>query len=87
MMVAIEMKDELLRDNLTRKQLAERHSITSDRMTQWLCLLKLPEEMQREIEALGEFSPRGQLCLCGNRLSAASSLLHNDHSPQLTPCD
>ena len=41
-------------DNLTRKQLAERHGITSDRVTQWLLLLKLPEERQSEIEAQGD---------------------------------
>jgi len=37
---AIELQEELVRDDLTRKQLAERHGITSDRVTQWLCLLK-----------------------------------------------
>ena len=54
MIYARELHDEMVGDNLTRKQLAERHGITSDRVTQWLCLLKLPEEKQREIEALGD---------------------------------
>ncbi|OPL19649.1 MAG: hypothetical protein AVO35_01370 [Candidatus Aegiribacteria sp. MLS_C] len=45
----------MTRDSLTRKQLAERHGITSDRITQWLCLLKLPEEKLREIESLGDY--------------------------------
>jgi hypothetical protein len=44
----------MLRYNITRAQLGQRHGVTSDRITQWLCLLKLPEEKQREIEALGD---------------------------------
>ncbi len=52
LIVAMELQDELVRDNLTRKQLAERHGITSDRVTQWLCLLKLPEEEKTRILAL-----------------------------------
>ncbi|MCD6588956.1 MAG: hypothetical protein J7K88_10455 [Candidatus Fermentibacteraceae bacterium] len=48
------MNDELVGDNLTRKQLAERHGVSSDRVTQWLCLLKLPEKTQKQIEALGD---------------------------------
>ena len=52
---AKELRDEMVRDDLTRKELAERHSISSDRITQWLCLLKLPEEGLKEIEALGDY--------------------------------
>jgi hypothetical protein len=48
----------MLRDNLTRVHLGQRHGVTSDRITQWLCLLKLPEEKQREIEALGDYWER-----------------------------
>ena len=44
----------MVRDKLTRKQLAKRHTVSSDRITQWLCLLKLPEEKLKEIEALGD---------------------------------
>jgi hypothetical protein len=44
----------MVRDNLSRKQLAERHNVSSDRITQWLCMLKLPEEKLAEIEALGD---------------------------------
>ena len=51
---ARELREEMLRHNLTRVQLGQRHGITSDRITQWLCLLKLPEVKQREIEALGD---------------------------------
>jgi hypothetical protein len=45
----------MVRYNFTRKQLAERHGVTSDRVTQWLCLLKLPEKKLREIESLGDY--------------------------------
>jgi len=55
---ARELHDEMLRDNLTRVQLGQRHGVTSDRITQWLCLLKLPEKTQREIEALGDYWDR-----------------------------
>ena len=51
---ARKLLDELTRDNLTRKQVADRYGVTSDRITQWLCLLKLPEEKLREIEELGD---------------------------------
>jgi len=51
---ARELQQEMVRDGLTRKQLAERLVVTSDRITQWLCLLKLPEEKLREIEKLGD---------------------------------
>lgn len=50
----MELNDELVRNNLTRKQLAHRHGISSDRVTQWLCLLKLPEEIQIKTIALGD---------------------------------
>lgn len=52
---AQELHDELVRDNITRKQLAERHGVSSDRITQWLCLLKLPEEKLKEIELEGDY--------------------------------
>jgi hypothetical protein len=51
---ARELHEEMVRDNLTRKQLAKRHGISSDRITQWFSLLKLPEEKLRELEALGD---------------------------------
>ena len=54
LLYARELQTELLRENLNRVQLGQRHGVTSDRITQWLCLLKLPEEKQREIEALGD---------------------------------
>ncbi len=55
---AKELNDEMVRDSLTRKQLAERHGVSSDRITQWLCLLKLPQEKRKEIEALGDYWKR-----------------------------
>jgi len=45
----------MLRDNLTRKQLAEKHRVSPDRITQYLCLLKLPKNKLREIRALGDY--------------------------------
>ena len=51
---AKELHDEMVRDNLTRMQLAERYGVSSDRITQWLCLLKLPEGKLKEIEAFGD---------------------------------
>jgi hypothetical protein len=50
----MELQNELVRDNLTRKQLAEKHGITSDRVTQWLCLLKLPDHEKTRVLALGD---------------------------------
>ena len=52
---AQELHDEMVRDNLNRKQLAERHGVSSDRITQWLCLLKLPEDKLREVKFLGDY--------------------------------
>lgn len=58
MIYARELHEEMVRHNLSRKQLAERHDVSSDRITQWLCLLKLPEVTLREIEALGDYWDR-----------------------------
>jgi hypothetical protein len=55
---AHELQQEMVRDGLTRKQIAERHRVSSDRITQWLCLLKLPEEILSEIESLGDYWDR-----------------------------
>ena len=55
---AKELRDEMIRDNLSRKQLAERHGVSSDRITQWLCLLKLPEGRLMEIESMGDYWDR-----------------------------
>lgn len=58
LLYARELHAEMLRNRLTRAQLGQRHGVSSDRITQWLCLLKLPEEKQREIEALGNYWDR-----------------------------
>jgi len=55
---AKELQAEMLRFKLTRKELAARHGVSSDRITQWLCLLKLPSETLKEVEALGDFWDR-----------------------------
>ncbi|MEA3265641.1 MAG: hypothetical protein U9P42_01680 [Candidatus Fermentibacteria bacterium] len=52
---AKELKTKLIRENLTRKQLAGRHGLSSHRVTQWLCLLKLPKEEKKRVLALGEW--------------------------------
>lgn len=51
---ARELRTEMLRDHLSRRQLALRHGVSCDRITQWLSLLRLPEETLREVEALGD---------------------------------
>jgi hypothetical protein len=55
---ARELQAELQRDHLIRKQLAQRHGVSSDRITQWLSLLKLPEETLTAVEALGDYWDR-----------------------------
>jgi hypothetical protein len=45
----------MVRGNLTRKQPGERHGISTDRVTQWLCLLKLLEDKLRDIESFGDY--------------------------------
>jgi len=51
---AQELQDELVNNNLTRKELAERHGVSSARIAQWLSLLKMSGEKKLEIEALGD---------------------------------
>ncbi|RKZ04063.1 hypothetical protein DRQ21_03825, partial [Candidatus Fermentibacteria bacterium] len=51
----------LIRDNLTRRHLAGRHGITSDGVTQWTCLLRLPNALRVLLDRnypyyLGEFA-------------------------------
>ena len=52
---AKELQEEMARDLLSRRQVGERHGISSDRVTQWLCLLKLPKERLMEIKTLGDY--------------------------------
>jgi len=51
---ARELHDEMVRDNLSRKQLAQRHGVSSDRITQILLTLKLPEDILEEVIARGD---------------------------------
>lgn len=51
---AMELNRELVENGLTRKQLADRHGITSDRITQILLVLELPEDQLTEVIALGD---------------------------------
>ncbi len=53
---AMELEAEMSTDQLTRRQLADRHGISLDRLIQWLALLKLPTEQLEEIAALGDYS-------------------------------
>ena len=43
---------------LNRREMGKRLGVSSDRITQWLCLLKLPEEKLREIEGLADYWER-----------------------------
>ncbi|MGM0626686.1 MAG: hypothetical protein ACQETZ_00820 [Candidatus Fermentibacterota bacterium] len=43
---------------LSRREIGKRLGVSADRITQWLCLLKLPEEKLREIEGLGDYWER-----------------------------
>jgi hypothetical protein len=51
---AKELQDEMVRDNLTRKQLSIKHGVSSDRITLWLRLLKIPEDVIQEVRTLGD---------------------------------
>jgi len=48
----------MVRLGLDRRQLAERHGVSYDRITQWLCLLKLPKQRLQEIKELGDYWER-----------------------------
>jgi len=44
--------------DLSRREMGRRLAVSADRITQWLCLLKLPEEKLREVEELGDYWER-----------------------------
>jgi hypothetical protein len=52
---AMELQDEMVRGQLTRRQLGERHGVSSDRITQLLLMLDLPEDQLTEVIALGDY--------------------------------
>ena len=43
---------------LSRREIGKRLGVSADRITQWLCLLKLREEKLRKIEVLGDYWER-----------------------------
>ena len=44
-----------IRTTVIRKnEVCREYAVSSDRICQWLCLLKLPEEKLNEIESLGD---------------------------------
>ena len=55
MIYAREIREEMERLGLNRREMGKRLGVSADRITQWLCLLKLPEEKLREIEVLGDY--------------------------------
>lgn len=80
----------MVRDDLTRKQLAERHGVSSDRITQWLCLLKLPEEVQGDVIALGDYwdSPVAtERALRKTRLSSDQPVMEGSAESELDHLD
>jgi len=52
---AKEMKLDMELNNLTRAELARKLGISRARVTQMLNLLRLPEELREEIEAMGDY--------------------------------
>jgi len=48
------MKLEIELNNLSRAELARKHGISRARVTQMLNLLKLPEELIKEVERMGD---------------------------------
>lgn len=55
---AREIRDEMSRLGLSRREVGKRLGVSADRITQWIGLLKLPEEKIREIEGLGDYWDR-----------------------------
>jgi len=51
---AQELQTEMVQHQLTRRGMAERCGVSSDRITQWLLLLELPESILEEVIALGD---------------------------------
>ena len=54
MIYAMELRDRMGREGINRAELARRLGVSRARVTQWLDLLELPEEVLREAEALGD---------------------------------
>jgi hypothetical protein len=74
---AMELRDELVRDHLSRRQLGDRHGVSSDRITQILLVLDLPEDQLAEVKAHGDYWETQVVTereLRGKRLCRLSSL-------------
>ena len=54
LLYARELRDRMLAEGINRAELARRLGMSRARVTQWLELLELPEEAQREAEAQGD---------------------------------
>jgi len=55
---AREIKEEMERLELSRGEMGKRLGVSADRITQWLCLLKLPKQRLQEIKELGDYWER-----------------------------
>ena len=51
---ARELRAEMEAGGMTRSELAERRGVTPARISQWLSLLRIPEEMIADLESLGD---------------------------------
>ena len=51
---AMELAEEMRKEDLTQADLARKHGISRARVNQWLSLLKLPEREKRQILAMGD---------------------------------
>jgi hypothetical protein len=74
---ARELQDKMIREHLSRRQLGDRHGISSDRITQILLVLDLPEDQLAEVIALGDYWETQVVTereLRGKRLFRVSSL-------------
>ena len=54
LLYARELRDRMLAEGINRAELARRLGMSRARVTQWLDLLELPEQVLREAEALGD---------------------------------
>jgi hypothetical protein len=54
MLYAMELRDRMLAEGINRAELARRLGVSRARITQWLELLELPEQVLRDAEALGD---------------------------------
>ena len=52
--VALELKEEMLRDGISQAELARRHGISRARVHQWLSLLELPKREIERLKAMGD---------------------------------